>query len=369
MKTSGPHPPMVSHLDEMEDAAAEDGNRMEIHDPSSVPPVSKVMSPSAAEPSAHRSSPVMPSIQPASEVMATTATQTFAMPFKRNKPVPSTRSLGCKNCEVLSAELKAVRELLSDQVVRNAELQQLRLPTRRETVQAARPKPFSRSNASPYVKLVEEFKEHTEGSNPIQKTRWNARRRANHVIYFLRFMSEPALPHLNLLFLKDYGRIRTFTDHLSDKNFKPATIRSYLLDAVAFVKYILMMAPEGVKIGGRSLNALLAELRARVRQVSRSVLGRRLAQGRGMSGEMTKETGHVWFVQNAPAKITAALDPSPPLAPTDPPRPLTDPPHPLTDPPRPTSDPSPPLAPTDPPRPLTDPPRPPTDHSGARRTT
>ena len=25
------------------------------------------------------------------------------------------------------------------------------------------------------------------------------------------------------------------------------------------------------------------------------------------SGEMTKETGHVWFVQNAPAKITAAL--------------------------------------------------------------
>ena len=59
------------------------------------------------------------------------------------------------------------------------------------------------------VKLVEEFKEHTEGSNPIQKTRWNARRRANHVIYFLRFMSEPALPHLNLLFLKDYGRIRT----------------------------------------------------------------------------------------------------------------------------------------------------------------
>ena len=134
MKTSGPHPPMVSHLDEMEDAAAEDGNRMEIHDPSSVPPVSKVMSPSAAEPSAHRSSPVMPSIQPASEVMATTATQTFAMPFKRNKPVPSTRSLGCKNCEVLSAELKAVRELLSDQVVRNAELQQLRLPTRRETV-------------------------------------------------------------------------------------------------------------------------------------------------------------------------------------------------------------------------------------------
>ncbi|XP_028428317.1 uncharacterized protein LOC114551469 isoform X2 [Perca flavescens] len=281
-RASRPLPLMLSHLDDMDDSAVEDGIRMEIRDPSSVPPASEVMSPSAAEPSAHCSAPVTPSNKPASEVMATTATQTFSMPFRSNKREPRTRSLGCKNCEVLSAELKAVRELLSDEVVRNAELQQLRLPTSRET--AARPKPFSQWNASPYVKLVEEFKEHTEGRFPLQKTRWNARRRANHVIYFLRFMSEPALPDLNLLFLKDYGRIRTFTEHLSDKNLKPATIRSYLLDAVAFVKYILMMAPEGVKIGGRSLNVLLAELRARVRHVSRSVLGRQLAQRHRMSG-------------------------------------------------------------------------------------
>ena len=58
------------------------------------------------------------------------------------------------------------------------------------------------------VKLVEEFREHTEGCDPTRKMKENARQRANHVLHFLTFMSKPAVPHMNLLFLKDYSRIR-----------------------------------------------------------------------------------------------------------------------------------------------------------------
>ncbi|XP_028428510.1 uncharacterized protein LOC114551750 [Perca flavescens] len=272
----------------MDDAAVEDGIRREIQDPSSITPASEVMSPSAAEPSAPRSAPVMLSNKPASEVVAPAAAETFATPFRRNKPVPRTPSLGCKNCEVLFAEVKVVRQLLDVKVAANDELKKLHSSMRRETAaRSNRHKPFSLSNAPPYVKLVEGFKEHTEGRHPTQNTRRNARQRASHVLYFLRFMSEPALPDLNLLFLKDHGRIRKFTDHLIDKNLKPMTIRSYLTDAAAFVRYICSMAPGGVKIGRKSLSALLVELRVRKSEVSRSVQQLHLSQPCRKSSKIT----------------------------------------------------------------------------------
>lgn len=118
----------------MDDATLEDGIRREIQDPSSITPASEVMSPSAAEPSAPRSAPVTPSNKPASEVVAPAAAETFATLFRRNKPVPRTPSLGCKNCEVLFAEVKVVRQLLDVKVAANDELKKLHSSTRRETV-------------------------------------------------------------------------------------------------------------------------------------------------------------------------------------------------------------------------------------------
>ena len=47
------------------------------------------------------------------------------------------------------------------------------------------------------------------------------------------------------------------------------------------------MAPEGVKLGVKSLNALLVELRARIRDVARAVVGQQLAQRRKKSGKIT----------------------------------------------------------------------------------
>ncbi|XP_039660441.1 uncharacterized protein LOC120561398 isoform X2 [Perca fluviatilis] len=281
LRASRPHPPMVSHLDEIDEAAIEEGIRRKFEDPSSVPPASEVMSPSSAEPFATPSASVTPFNKPAS------GSQRKKL-FRKNKPVLRTPSPRCKNCGILAAELKVVKELLESEVERNDELKQFHSSTSREkAVKYRRRRPFSPSKAPQYVKLVEEFKEHTEGSNPTRKIKENARQRANHVLNFLKFMSEPAVPHLNLLFLKDYGRIRKFTAHLSEQNLKPTTIRSYLTDAVAFVRYILSMAPEGVKIGGKSLNALLVELRARVRDVLRAVLGQQLAQRRRKLSKIT----------------------------------------------------------------------------------
>ncbi|XP_039667832.1 uncharacterized protein LOC120565842 isoform X2 [Perca fluviatilis] len=48
------------------------------------------------------------------------------------------------------------------------------------------------------------------------------------------------------------------------------------------------MAPEGVKLGVKSLNALLVELRARIRDVARAVVGQQLAQRRKSSEHLEK---------------------------------------------------------------------------------
>ncbi|KAJ7985684.1 hypothetical protein DPEC_G00343010 [Dallia pectoralis] len=164
LRASRPHPPMVSHIDE-----------------------------SAAEPSGSSSF----------------CSLTSRRLFRRNRPVPRTPSVGCENCQTLAAELKVVRGLLETEIDRNEELKQLHMTTSRDTaVRYRRQKPLSVSKAPQYVKLVEDFKEHTEGTNPSKKVKENARQRANHVIKFLEFMSKPAVPHLNLLFLKDYSRVR-----------------------------------------------------------------------------------------------------------------------------------------------------------------
>ncbi|KAJ7985049.1 hypothetical protein DPEC_G00361110 [Dallia pectoralis] len=103
-------------------------------------------------------------------------------------------------------------------------------------------------------------------------------------------MSKPAVPHLNLLFLKDYSRVRKFAAHLFDRNFRPTTMKSYLTDANAFVKYVVSMSPEGVKVGHKSLNALLVELRARMRDMARMLLGQQLAHRRKKSNALEKKT-------------------------------------------------------------------------------
>ncbi|XP_039678107.1 uncharacterized protein LOC120572755 [Perca fluviatilis] len=302
LRASKPYPPMVSHLDEIDEAAIEEGIRRKFEDPSSVPHDSEVVALSAAKPFETPSASATPLNKPASRSPRKTL-------FRRNKPVVRTPPPRCKNCVILAVELQVVKELLEAEIERSDELKQLHSSTNREkAVKHKRHKPFSPSKAPQYVKLVEEFREHTEGSNPTRKIRENARQRANHVLYFLTFMSKPAVPHVNLLFLKDYGRIRRFAAHLADNNFKPTTIKSYLTDAVAFLKYVTSMAPEGVKIGVKSLNALAVELQARIRDVARAVLGQQLAQRRKKSVELVEATDHAWFVKNAPAKISAALD-------------------------------------------------------------
>ncbi|KAF1381122.1 hypothetical protein PFLUV_G00171240 [Perca fluviatilis] len=251
LRASKPYPPMVSHLDEIDEAAIEEGIRRKFEDPSSVPHDSEVVALSAAKPFETPSASATPLNKPASRSPRKTL-------FRRNKPVVRTPPPRCKNCVILAVELQVVKELLEAEIERSDELKQLHSSTNREkAVKHKRHKPFSPSKAPQYVKLVEEFREHTEGSNPTRKIRENARQRANHVLYFLTFMSKPAVPHVNLLFLKDYGRIRS-------------------------------MAPEGVKIGVKSLNALAVELQARIRDVARAVLGQQLAQRRKKSDSLEK---------------------------------------------------------------------------------
>lgn len=56
--------------------------------------------------------------------------------------------------------------------------------------------------------MVEEFRGHTEGANPCRKTSENAKRRATHVVLFLKYMADSEIPNVNLLFLCNHARIR-----------------------------------------------------------------------------------------------------------------------------------------------------------------
>ena len=202
LRASKPHPPMVSHFDEIDDAAIEEGIRRELEEapsaaepydtppagevvdpstadspdaasarvtpsnkpdsdvvapsatePSDTPPAGEVVDPSTADSPDAASARVTPSNKPASDVVARSAAETSKTPsasatplkepashlpkkqlFRRNKPVVRTPTPLCKNCRILAAELKVVKELLEAEIQRNDELKRLHLSTNREKV-------------------------------------------------------------------------------------------------------------------------------------------------------------------------------------------------------------------------------------------
>ena len=76
----------------------------------------------------------------------------------------------------------------------------------------------------------------------------------------------------------------SFVAVLQEKGFKPTTQRCYLMDVVAFMKYISNMAPPSVRLGTKKINAILLELRARIRDIRKDVVGHQLSVRRSKSG-------------------------------------------------------------------------------------
>ncbi|XP_025760663.1 uncharacterized protein LOC102079840 isoform X4 [Oreochromis niloticus] len=232
----------------------------------------------------------------------------YAAKQRRECLLPRTPAPGCKNCQILFTELQVVKQLLECEIERNHELKQIHSSTKHPNVKYSRRKRFSPSKAPHYVRLVEEFRAHAEGVNPSIELHENARQRATHVIRFLEFMADPAIPNVDLLFLRNHGKVRDFLAHLQAKGFKPTTQRAYLMDAIAFMKYILNMSPPQVRLGNKRINALLVELRARNRDVGREVVVHQLNVRRSKSKRLVKAEKHALFIEEAPQKIAAALD-------------------------------------------------------------
>ncbi|KAL7384859.1 hypothetical protein ABVT39_010294 [Epinephelus coioides] len=293
LRASKPTPPMVSHLDEVDDAAIEEGVRRVIEAASHaaasaiVPPLSGPMS----------SSPLASqgSCDPKTKTMQDPSPSTSQASFdqqakrRRRRSVLRAPDPGCRNCQLLSAELKVVKNLLQIEIERNDELKQLHSSTMRATaVKHRRRAPFPPSKAPRYVRLVEEFRGHTEGANPSRKTSENAKQRAKHVRDFLEYMAGSSIPNIGLLFLSNHARIRGFVADLQEKGFKPPTQRNYLMDAVSFMKYISNMAPPSVRLGTKKINAILVELRARIRDIGRDVVGHQLSVRRSKSVDLEK---------------------------------------------------------------------------------
>ncbi|KAF5879896.1 uncharacterized protein DAT39_023604 [Clarias magur] len=391
LRASNPTPPMVSHLDEVDDSAVEEGIRREMearsqlaspasrtHSERATPNVCSPSQSSSQPHSEHASLDLPPPSD--SEIDTPRARPTPDRPHpshsasespnepgtsgtqdvcktpapgrrKRSHPLPRDPASACRNCQVLSAELKVVKQLLRAEIERNDELKQLHSSkSRSDAAKFQRRKPFSPSKAPHYgkhngfkpegrltlnnlsefynlqndaglsitftlvyvgvfsVRLVGDFRGHIEGANPTRKGRENAKQRASHVIHFLEFMADPAIPNADLLFLSDHGRVRAFVAHLQERQFKPTTQKIYLLDAVAFLKYISNMSPPSVRLGTKRINALMVELRARLRDIGRDVVGHQLKVRRSKSDRLVDASKHNLFIEAAPEHIAAALD-------------------------------------------------------------
>ena len=159
LRASKPTPPMVSHLDEVDDAAIDEGVRRVIEAAShaaastTVPPLSGPMSssplaiqgscepktktmqdpsPSTSNAPCDPEAPVMQDPSPStSQASCYTGTVDQQVKRRRRRSVLRAPDPGCRNCQLLSAELMVAKNLLQ---MRNDELRQLHSSTMRATV-------------------------------------------------------------------------------------------------------------------------------------------------------------------------------------------------------------------------------------------
>ncbi|KAM7390925.1 hypothetical protein PAMA_008906 [Pampus argenteus] len=261
------------------------------------------MSPSRGSPTTVNTLSPLPLSTAASSSLASKPPRSVVR--QKHRLHPRTPADGCENCQFLFAELRVTRQLLECEIERNYELKQLHSSSMRTNAMKYKRVPkYSASDAPAYVKLVNDFKGHVEGANPPRKVQENAKQRATHVFHFLHFMANSPKPNGNLLFLQDISRVRGFVANLQQRGFKPTTQRIYLMDVLAFLKYLSNMKPCGVRLGERGIKALTVELRARVRDIGRDVVGHQLL----VRHKLVKAVKHAQFIEEAPKHIDAALD-------------------------------------------------------------
>ncbi|XP_027015388.1 uncharacterized protein LOC113651004 [Tachysurus fulvidraco] len=86
--------------------------------------------------------------------------------IQRKHSLLRTPSPGCRNCHLLFAELKVVKQLLQCEVERNHELKHVHASANRANLDKYKQnKPFSPNKAPQYVRLVEEFRGHIQSRN------------------------------------------------------------------------------------------------------------------------------------------------------------------------------------------------------------
>ena len=77
-----------------------------------------------------------------------------------------------------------------------------------------------------------------------------------------------------------------FVSHLQAKRLKVTTQRIYLLDAIAFLNYLSNMTPPGVKLSNKDMMALKVEIKARLKDIGRDIVGHRLSVRRNKSSKI-----------------------------------------------------------------------------------
>ncbi|XP_024153971.1 uncharacterized protein LOC112162389 [Oryzias melastigma] len=282
LRATNPHPPMVSFFDLVDEGAIRKGVARE-----------------EAAAAARREEP--------SEIEVKDSKQTPPS-SKKGKRASSLPAPGCRDSQKLHHELQVVKRLLKSEV-RKAKILQERLLTLQEKTPKVHRRPkYSLSQAPLYVKLLEEFRHHTEGANPSRKDRENAQQRVTHVRKFLEFMCTPQILSADMKFLKKIRNVEKFTCHLTSLELKPRTIKAYLTDVVSFLRYICVWAPPSVKMNYREVQELLTNIKTQIRKIVWEVTTHQVVVCPSKSENLIESEVVDTFIKKAPRLIERALD-------------------------------------------------------------
>ncbi|KAK7157392.1 hypothetical protein R3I93_008773 [Phoxinus phoxinus] len=116
-----------------------------------------------------------------------------------------------------------------------------------------------------YEKLLKGFHRNCLGKNPPCKTSKNTTQKVNHVRDFILHMTKGYPPNKTLLFLDNMERINEWVVTLQNGN---VNVRHYLLDVLAFLKYLNRTSRPIAHLTRHSRNHIWRQLRQKLKNIN-----------------------------------------------------------------------------------------------------
>ncbi|KAI7795895.1 hypothetical protein IRJ41_009167 [Triplophysa rosa] len=120
--------------------------------------------------------------------------------------------------------------------------------------------------------LIEEYRQHHEGSEPSAKLKNNVSSKVFRIKHFLGYMAEVQSNLASLLFINDTKKIRSWLTKLRQAKITETTIHHYLKNLAQFLDYISETPPATCRLSKIELVTLRREVRMLIKGLRRKVV-------------------------------------------------------------------------------------------------